>query len=100
MGGLSFHEALMRVAFAISPAFLHGRVIFGFPVTTSTRLLAAVVDFVHGCPRPALSLLLRYSLLLVTFFDMLRLPLLLIRVFRFVTAWHETLRLRHEYLVH
>jgi hypothetical protein len=74
-------------------------VVFRFPVATTSRLLSAMMDLVHCGPGPALSLILWNPLLLVTLLDMLRLPFLLVSVFRFVTAWHEALLSRRDYLV-
>jgi hypothetical protein len=49
------------------------------------------MDFVHSRPGSALSLLLGHAAVLVALLDVLRLPLLFIRVFGFVSAWHRTL---------
>jgi hypothetical protein len=62
-------------------------VIFGL-ASTAARLLAAAGFLIDGGPSAPLGLVLRDASVLVAFLYVLRLPFLLIRVCRFVAAWH------------
>src|SRR5580765_42232 len=77
---------LMMSAFAA--ALSHRFVIFGLPISATSRFLAAVMDSVDGCPRAPLGFFLRNSVLLVTFLDVPGLPFLFVGVFVFVASWH------------
>jgi hypothetical protein len=66
-------------------------VVLRFAVPSSAGLFAAAVDLVNGRPGSSLRLVRRHAALLVTFLDVLGLPLFLVCVFGFVTAWHRIL---------
>src|SRR5438094_5564082 len=60
-----------------------------FPSPRSTSLLATTRLFVHGGPGAPLRLFAAHAAVLVALLDVLLHSLLLIRVLRFVTAWHS-----------
>jgi hypothetical protein len=79
---------LVRMFSAFVAAFAHRLVVLGLAVATASGFFPAPVDFVHGRPRTALSFLVGYATALVSFLDVLLLPLLFVSVFGFVSAWH------------
>jgi hypothetical protein len=63
----------------------------GGVAATRAALVAAAVFLVHGRPGPALGLGFRNAARFVAFGDVVRLALLLVRVFRLVAAGHGAL---------
>src|SRR5580765_4473745 len=66
----------------------HRPVIFTTAVTSTAGLLTAMVHGVNGRPGATLSFIFRHATLLVSFFDVTRLPFFFVRVFVLVTSWH------------
>src|SRR5271165_4702091 len=65
-----------------------------FPSFGSACFLPAAVVLVDGGPGSSFGLLLRNAATLIAFRNVVGFALLLIRVFRFVAAWHACLLLR------
>jgi hypothetical protein len=89
--GLPGENAFGLATVGFSSAFPHRIMIFRLAISSAAWLLATAMHLVHSCPRSALSLLVGHAAFLVAFLDVLGLPLLLIRVFGFVPAWHPIL---------
>jgi hypothetical protein len=73
---------------AFFAALSHWLVVFGLAVTAPAGLLAAAMNGVNGCPGAPFSLVFGYAAFFVSFLNVLSLPLLLVRVFVFVTSRH------------
>src|SRR5678816_3553510 len=82
---------LASVVVRVSAALPHWLVILRFPISSTTGLLAATVDLVHGRPGAPLCFVLRYAAVFVALLNVLGLPLFLVCVFGFVPAWHPIL---------
>lgn len=67
-----------------------GGLVFLVMGTTGTALLAATILFINGCPSAALGFLFRDTPLLVSFLDVLCLPLLLVGIGGLVSTWHRS----------
>jgi hypothetical protein len=63
-------------------------VILGLAVTATSGFFAATMHGVHGGPSPAFGFIFGNAPFLVTLLYVLGLPLLLVGVFRFVSARH------------
>lgn len=72
----------------ISAALPHGLVILGLAVTATAGFFAATMHGVHGGPGAAFGFIFGNAPFLVALFYVLGLPLLLVGVFRFVSARH------------
>jgi hypothetical protein len=81
--------ALVSASFpaALSRRFL----VHGFAVTSTTGLFPTAMHRIHGCPGSAFRFIGRDTSLFVTFFDVFRLSLLFVSVFRLVPSWHDYL---------
>src|SRR6476619_822119 len=77
---------LMPTAFAT--ALSHRLMIFTTAVASAAGLLTAMMDGVNGRPGATFSFIFGHATLLVSFFDVTRLPFLFVRVFVLVTSWH------------
>jgi hypothetical protein len=62
-------------------------------VTAASGFFPATMNLVDGGPGPTLGLVLGNAPILVAFLYVLSLPLLLVGVFGFVSAWHRFLLL-------
>src|ERR1051325_5776992 len=80
------NRTLMTSAFA--SALSHRLVVLALAIAATTRLFAAVMHRVDGCPRAPLGFLLRNSALLIAFLDVSGLSFLFVRIFVFVASWH------------
>src|SRR4051812_27356191 len=83
-----FSGSRLLLLVRIPAALPHRLVVFRFAVTAASGFFPTPVDLVHCRPRAALRFLVRYAATLIALFDVLLLPLLFVRVFRFVSAWH------------
>ena len=70
------------------PAFVRGGMARRLAAARSAGALSAAIVFVDGRPGATFGLLLRNAAAFVALLDMLRLPFLLVGVFRLVAAWH------------
>ena len=89
LGALSLTVIFSLSHFFCRPSgpLLRRRVVLWFS-SSGTALLTASGGLVYGGPSALLGFLLRDTPRFVTLFDMLGLPLLLVRVLGFVASWH------------
>ncbi len=74
-----------------APALAARRMVFSFTAPAATGLLPRVRLFINSRPCPALRFFRRNTAPFISFFNMLCLPFLLRRVFRFIATRHDSL---------
>ena len=74
---------------AFAAALSHRLMIFTTAVASAAGLFTAMVDGVNGRPGATFSFMFRDATLLVSFFEVARLPFFFVRVFVLVTSWHN-----------
>src|SRR6266550_3954431 len=78
-------------AVRVPATFAHRLVILAFAATAASGFFPATVNLVDSGPGPTLGLAIRNPATLVAFLYVLSLPLLLVGVLGFVSAWHRFL---------
>ena len=73
---------------AVPATLPHRFVVLRFAVPSAPRFLTAAMNLVYRCPRAALRFFFRHITFEVPLLDVLRLPLLFIRVFALIPSRH------------